>query len=118
MKAFSEREEIEQRLKTLYRDKKSLSSLISSLDSKRLEQMAYTYKQMVKNFGEMFERIVPTGRGELILVGCPDHGNEMEKFSEATGVQVRVNFTGGFILLISDHCIELLLTSLLQGPES
>ena len=94
IKAFSEKEDIERRLEELYKNKKSLSSLISSLDSKRVEQMAYTYKQMVKNFEAMFEKIVPGGRGELLLVGCPDEGSEMEKFSEATGIQVMVTFAG------------------------
>ena len=94
LKAFDQMEEKEQRIKDLNRDKKLLSKLISSLDSKREEQMGYTYKQMVKNFSEVFEKIVPNGRGELVLLGSPE-GSQW--FSEATGIQVRVTFTGKLI---------------------
>ena len=91
MEAFSEKENIERSMKDLLKDKKNLSTLISSLDSKREEQMAYTYKRMVKNFEDVFEKIVPMGRGRLELVGCPE---DKRKFSDAAGIQVKVTFTG------------------------
>ena len=34
------------------------------------------------------------GRGQLEVVGGPEEGTEAEKFTEATGIQVRVTFTG------------------------
>ena len=94
VEAFSEKEDIERKLKELNQTKKSLATLISSLDNKRIEQMAYTFKQMMKNFQATFEKIVPMGRGQLEVVGGPEEGSEAEKFSEATGIQVRVTFTG------------------------
>ena len=99
VEAFSEKEDIERKLKELYQTKKSLSTLISSLDNKRIEQMAYTFKQMMKNFQTTFEKIVPMGRGQLEVVGGPDEGTEAEKFSEATGIQVRVTFKVKFFQL-------------------
>ena len=94
VEAFSEKDDIEQKLKELNQTKKALSTLISSLDNKRIEQMAYTFKQMMKNFQTTFEKIVPMGRGQLEVVGGPDEGSEVEKFTEATGIQVKVTFTG------------------------
>ena len=94
VEAFSEKEDIEEKLKELHRTKKALSTMISSLDNKRMEQMAYTFKQMMKNFQATFEKIVPTGRGQLEVVGGPEEGSEAEKFTEATGIQVKVTFTG------------------------
>ena len=94
VEAFSEKEDIEEKLKELHRTKKALSTMISSLDNKRTEQMAYTFKQMMKNFQTTFEKIVPMGRGQLEVVGGPDEGSEVEKFTEATGIQVKVTFTG------------------------
>ena len=94
VEAFSEKDDIEAQLKELYQTKKSLSSLISSLDNRRTEQMAYTFKQMMKNFQTTFETIVPMGRGRLEVVGGPEEGSEAEKFNEATGIQVKVTFTG------------------------
>ena len=94
VEAFSEKDDIEAQLKELYQTKKSLSTIISSLDNKRIEQMAYTFKQMMKNFQTTFETLVPRGRGQLEVVGGPDEGSEAEKFTEATGIQVKVTFTG------------------------
>ena len=91
IEAFSEKGNIERSMKDLLKDKKNLSTLISSLDSKREEQMAYTYKRMVKNFEDVFEKIVPVGRGRLELVGCPE---DKRTFSDAAGIQVMVTFTG------------------------
>ena len=84
MEAFSEKENIERNMKDLSRDKKNLSTLISGLDSKREEQMAYTYKRMMKNFEEVLEKTVPMGKGQLVLVGCPE---VRQKFSEAAGIR-------------------------------
>ena len=94
VEAFSEKEDIEKRLKELFQTKKSLANLISNLDNRRIEQMAYTFKQMIKNFQTTFERIVPMGRGRLEVVGGPEEGSEAEKFAEAAGIQVKVTFTG------------------------
>ena len=94
IESLSEKDDIEQKLKELNQTKKALSTLISSLDNKRIEQMAYTFKQMMKNFQTTFEKIVPMGRGQLEVVGGPDEGSEVEKFTEATGIQVKVTFTG------------------------
>ena len=46
--------------------------------------MAYTFKQMMKNFQTTFETLVPRGRGQLEVVGGPDEGSEAEKFTEAS----------------------------------
>ena len=94
VEAFSEKDDIEAQLKELYQTKKSLSTIISSLDNKRIEQMAYTFKQMMKNFQTTFETLVPRGRGQLEVVGGPNEGSEAEKFTEATGIQAKVTFTG------------------------
>ena len=94
VEAFSEKEDVDKKLKELFQTKKSLSTIISSLHNKRIEQMAYTFKQMMKNFQTTFEKIVPTGRGHLEVVGGPEEGSEAEKFTDATGIQVKVTFTG------------------------
>jgi structural maintenance of chromosome 3 (chondroitin sulfate proteoglycan 6) len=41
--------------------------LIDVLDLRKHEAMERSFKQIAKYFGEMFEKLVPTGQGQLIM---------------------------------------------------
>ncbi len=49
--------------------------LISVLDHRKHEAILLTFKQVSKNFEEVFKKLVPDGHGELVM---------------RTGIQVRV----------------------------
>ena len=95
--AFSLKEELDERLEQLLRDRENVLALIENLDEKKGEQVAYTFKQMKKNFSSIFEKIVPWGKGELVLVTpdsvCDDEDDAI-KMIEATGLEIEISFTG------------------------
>lgn len=46
----------------------SILDLIDVLDARKDEAIERTFKQVAKNFEEVFEKLVPTGRGRLIML--------------------------------------------------
>ena len=83
------------RLNQLADDKTRILDMINVLDNKKSEQILYTYKQLYKNFKQMFSRVVVGGKGELVLTGGDMEGlTEAEKMENATGLSVSVSFTG------------------------
>ena len=95
--AFSVKEELDERLEQLQRDREKILSLIDDLDEKKGEQVSYTFKQMKKNFSSILKKIVPGGEGELILVHPENVSDEEEdgiKIMQATGLEIGVSFTG------------------------
>jgi structural maintenance of chromosome 3 (chondroitin sulfate proteoglycan 6) len=62
------------------------------LDERKSEQVHYTFKQMCKNFATLFSRLVPQGRGELLLTGSAGD-DDVARLMTATGVSVQVSFT-------------------------
>lgn len=96
--AFSVKEVLDERLEQLHKDREAILALIEDLDEKRSGQVAYTFKQMKKNFASIFKKIVPAGKGEVVLV-LPEDVNELEKdddvgILEAIGLEIEVSFTG------------------------
>jgi len=45
----------------------SITELIEVLDQRKDEAISRTFKQVSRNFSEVFEKLVPTGRGRLIM---------------------------------------------------
>ena len=95
--AFSVKEELDERLDQLQRDREKIVALIEDLDEKKGEQVSYSFKQMKKNFSSIFNKIVPGGKGELVLV-LPENVSEEEDdgilIVEATGLEIEISFTG------------------------
>jgi len=46
----------------------SIANLINVLDQRKDEAIARTFKQVSKYFSEVFEKLVPAGRGQLIML--------------------------------------------------
>lgn len=72
------------------------------LDARKDEAIERTFKQVAKNFDEVFEKLVPSGRGRLIMlkrqqdkgddemdVDEPEEDGSVENY---TGVAIRVSF--------------------------
>ena len=70
--------------------------MISQLDSKRSDQILYTYRQLYKNFATVFQELVPGGQAELVLLGGQDDAaTEQEGLEAATGLSTAITFSGG-----------------------
>lgn len=54
-----------------------IRELIETLEHRKLEAIQFTFKQVSKNFTEVFKKLVPHGRGSLIMRVAPDDGPEV-----------------------------------------
>ena len=65
---FSCRDELRKRLEELRTGEAKVRELIDTLDLRKNEAIERTFKQVAKNFGEIFAELVPGGRGQLVMI--------------------------------------------------
>ncbi|WBW72478.1 mitotic/meiotic cohesin complex ATPase subunit Psm3/Smc3 [Schizosaccharomyces osmophilus] len=102
-----QRDSLISRREELRRSQDSINELTMVLDQRKDEAIERTFKQVAKNFSEIFEKLVPAGRGELVmskrseLSQSLEQENSMDIDSQAaqrssidnyTGVGIRVSF--------------------------
>ena len=63
-----QRDELNSRQEELDESQTSILELIDVLDARKDEAIERTFKQVAKNFEQVFEKLVPTGRGRLIML--------------------------------------------------
>jgi structural maintenance of chromosome 3 (chondroitin sulfate proteoglycan 6) len=81
-KSVKQREELENRRKELESSKKSIEELIDVLDMRKDEAIERTFKQVSKNFAAVFEKLVPAGRGRLVIQRRMDKRTQAEDEEE------------------------------------
>jgi structural maintenance of chromosome 3 (chondroitin sulfate proteoglycan 6) len=103
-----ERESLLDRQQELEKSQTSIEELITTLDQRKDEAIERTFKQVSKGFGEIFEKLVPAGVGQLVMQRKADaededdgiedgveehrqsqHKSEVENY---IGVSIRVSF--------------------------
>lgn len=62
-----QREQLRKRGEELDVSQRSIQDLIATLDQRKDEAIERTFKQVSKYFEEVFENLVPAGRGRLIM---------------------------------------------------
>jgi structural maintenance of chromosome 3 (chondroitin sulfate proteoglycan 6) len=62
-----QRDQLIQRRTDLETSATSIEELVDVLDQRKDEAIERTFKQVAKNFEEVFEQLVPAGRGRLII---------------------------------------------------
>ena len=62
-----QRDQLLKRGEDLDKSKDSIQELFEVLDQRKDEAIERTFKQVSKNFEEVFERLVPAGRGKLVM---------------------------------------------------
>ncbi|KAK6442606.1 Structural maintenance of chromosomes protein 3 [Oleoguttula sp. CCFEE 5521] len=99
-----QREVLEERRTELDSSDGSIRTLIEVLDTRKDEAIERTFRQVSKEFARIFERLVPAGKGRLIIQRRSDratangNGNESDEEEAAgtvenyTGVGVSVSF--------------------------
>ncbi|GAA6014847.1 hypothetical protein JCM10207_002200 [Rhodosporidiobolus poonsookiae] len=97
-----QRDELLARQEELDESQQSILELIDVLDARKDEAIERTFKQVAKNFAEVFEKLVPTGRGRLIMLKRQQDKNEDDMdvdepeeeggVENYTGVAIRVSF--------------------------
>ncbi|GAA5841478.1 hypothetical protein JCM11251_007154 [Rhodosporidiobolus azoricus] len=97
-----QRDELLARQEELDESQQSILELIDVLDARKDEAIERTFKQVAKNFAEVFEKLVPSGRGRLIMLKRQSEKNEDDMdvdepeedggVENYTGVAIRVSF--------------------------
>ncbi|KAF8678916.1 chromosome segregation protein sudA [Rhizoctonia solani] len=96
-----QREQFIKRREDLDESANSITELIESLDRQKDEAIERTFKQVSKNFEEVFEKLVPAGRGRLIMQkrldmdqddDDDDDAGQQSSIDNYTGVSIKVSF--------------------------
>ncbi|KIY47680.1 structural maintenance of chromosome protein 3 [Fistulina hepatica ATCC 64428] len=94
-----QKDQLERRQAELDRSEESIKELVSALDMRKDEAIERTFKQVASNFEEVFEKLVPAGRGRLIIQRridqdqeADDDGTQRNSIDNYTGVSIKVSF--------------------------
>ncbi|KAH9831249.1 structural maintenance of chromosome protein 3 [Rhodofomes roseus] len=96
-----QRDQLLNRHEDLVKSAGSIEGLVESLDQRKDEAIERTFKQVASNFETVFEKLVPAGKGRLIIQRRIDQDEEdVEEADETqqssidnyTGVSIRVSF--------------------------
>ncbi|RIA90233.1 chromosome segregation protein sudA [Glomus cerebriforme] len=98
-----QRDTLTKRKDELDQSKRAINDLITVLDQRKDEAIERTFKQVAKYFSEVFEKLVPAGRGQLIMQRRIDRDSEEEEDDDDndhegsvvdnySGVAIKVSF--------------------------
>ncbi|KAF9066420.1 structural maintenance of chromosome protein 3 [Rhodocollybia butyracea] len=95
-----QRDQLLERREDLDNSAKSIEELVEVLDQRKDEAIERTFKQVAKNFEEVFEKLVSSGRGRLIIQRRIDQDEDLEEdpgetqgsVDNYTGVSIKVSF--------------------------
>lgn len=98
-----QRDDLLKRREELDTSAESIQQLIETLDQRKDEAIERTFKQVSAYFEEVFEQLVPAGRGELVMQKQINTYNDEEtqeptpaagasEIDSYTGVSIRVSF--------------------------
>lgn len=90
----TQRETLTKRRKELDSSQNSIEELVSVLDQRKDEAIERTFKQVSKEFASIFERLVPAGRGRLVIQRKTDQRNREEEDSDDDQHESVENYTG------------------------
>ncbi|KAJ3293346.1 Structural maintenance of chromosomes protein 3 [Borealophlyctis nickersoniae] len=71
-----QRTQLDQRKEELDNSASAIEDLIQNLDQRKDEAIERTFKQVAKYFADVWEKLVPAGRGSLIMLRRADGSNE------------------------------------------
>lgn len=97
----TQRNDLTKRRKELDDSQASIQDLVEVLDQRKDEAIERTFKQVSKEFASIFERLVPAGRGRLVIQRKTDQrvredddsdDEPRESVENYTGVGISVSF--------------------------
>ncbi|KAI9873842.1 MAG: Structural maintenance of chromosomes protein 3, partial [Pleopsidium flavum] len=89
-----QRDTLEQRREELDSSQTSIEELIGVLDQRKDEAIERTFKQVSREFADIFEKLVPAGRGRLIIQRKTDRVQGDDDDSEDERRESVENYTG------------------------
>lgn len=84
-----QRETLTTRREELDASQKSIDDLISVLDQRKDEAIERTFKQVSREFANVFEKLVPAGRGRLVIQRKTDRAMQAEDALDSDDEDVR-----------------------------
>ncbi|RDW76770.1 chromosome segregation protein SMC [Aspergillus mulundensis] len=84
-----QRETLTSRREELDASQKSIDDLISVLDQRKDEAIERTFKQVSREFATIFEKLVPAGRGRLVIQRKTDRTQRAEEELESEDEEAR-----------------------------
>lgn len=90
----TQRETLTKRRKELDSSQASIEDLVQVLDQRKDEAIERTFKQVSKEFAQIFERLVPAGRGRLVIQRKTDQRNRDDDESDEEQRESVENYTG------------------------
>jgi structural maintenance of chromosome 3 (chondroitin sulfate proteoglycan 6) len=89
-----QRDQLLDRRQELETSAKSIEELVEVLDQRKDEAIERTFKQVARSFEEVFEKLVPAGRGRLIIQRRIDQDDQADDDLEDTQQTSVDNYTG------------------------
>jgi len=89
-----QRDTLLSRREDLDKSAQSIEELVELLDQRKDEAIERTFKQVASNFEEVFEKLVPAGRGRLIIQRRIDQGDDEVDEADDTQQSAIDNYTG------------------------
>jgi structural maintenance of chromosome 3 (chondroitin sulfate proteoglycan 6) len=90
----TQRNDLTKRRKELDDSQASIQDLVEVLDQRKDEAIERTFKQVSKEFASIFERLVPAGRGRLVIQRKTDQRVREDDNSDDEGRESVENYTG------------------------
>lgn len=96
-KSTKQREALEDRRKELEDSKKSIEELIEVLDQRKDEAIERTFRQVSREFTNVFAKLVPAGKGRLIIQRKADKSNQNGEDVDSDEEQARRSSVENYI---------------------
>lgn len=90
----TQRDSLTKRRKELEDSHRSIEDLVNVLDQRKDEAIERTFKQVSKEFATIFERLVPAGRGRLVIQRKTDQRTREDDESDEEQRESVENYTG------------------------
>lgn len=99
MSFSDQKEKLQKRKEELDRGDEKIKELLNMLEQRKMEAIQFTFKQISTFFSEVFNKLVPSGRGQLVMKTVDnDEGREIgpgdTNTDVFTGIGIKVSFTG------------------------
>jgi structural maintenance of chromosome 3 (chondroitin sulfate proteoglycan 6) len=89
-----QRDTLTKRREELESSQRSIEELIEVLDQRKDEAIERTFRQVSKEFATIFEKLVPAGKGRLIIQRKADRSQDVDEDSDEERRKSVENYTG------------------------
>lgn len=117
VRASGQKDELTKRVNELTTNERAINNLLTVLDNRRYETLQLTFKQVAKNFNEVFHQLIPQGRADLVMKTLEPSSMESLDRSDRTRTHVLETFVGIGIQVAFTGTAETRELSLLSGGQ-